>query len=81
MWNIPRTLVYMGNIHRTETEAEGQGLCDGVYFPYTLCEGYILLMPIKFNTFYVGKSKVMVNLGFKVPWYVGSSVRVLIAQW
>ena len=44
--NIPRAGVYMGNIHRTQTEAEGRGLCDGVYFPYTLREGYIQLIPI-----------------------------------
>ena len=71
----------MGNIYRTETEAEGRGLCDGVYFSYTLREGYILLIPNEFNTFYVGRSKAVVDLGFKVPWYLGSSVRVLVARW
>ena len=42
----------MGNIHKTEIEAEGRGLGNGIYFPYTLCEGYIPLISIKFNTFF-----------------------------
>ena len=71
----------MGNIHLTETEAEGRGLCDGVYFPYTLREGNIPLIPIKFNTFLYRRSKAVVELGFKMPWYLGFFVRVLVAQW
>ena len=71
----------MENIHQTEIEAKGRSLCDGLHFPYTLREGYILLIPIEFNTFYVGRSKAVVDLGFKVPWYLSSSVRVLVAQW
>ena len=43
--------IYMGNIRQTETDAEGRGLRDGVYFSYTHLEGYIPLIPIEFNTF------------------------------
>ena len=82
MYGIYPELECIWEIYTEQKPRPKAEVCVMVYISHIHSARGIFHLYLRSSTpFYVGRSKAVVAFGFKMPWYLDSFVRVLVAQW
>ena len=82
MYGMYPELECIWEIYTKQKQRPKAEVCVRVYISHIhSVRGVFHLYLLSSTPFYVRQSKAVVDLGFKVLWYLVFSVRVLVAQW